>query len=99
MSLFQERARSKKNINSIRNNKNVKLRHNIYLNDKLYFENQVGWVYGFSSGEHSYECVLKNSKEDIIRMSKRTNSLSVNTKQCKLICHNNGWQYSIQKCA
>lgn len=91
------KGKKQKNINSIRNNKNVKLRHGIYLNDKLKFKDQIGWVYGFSSGEHSYECVLKDSEENIIRMPTRTNSLSVNTKQCKLVCHNNGWQYSISR--
>ena len=93
------KGKKQKNVNSTRNNKNVKLRHGIYLNDKLEFENQVGWVYGFSSGEHSYECVLKDNKENIIKMPTRTNSLSVNTRQCKLVCHNDGWQFSLQKCS
>jgi len=90
------KGKKQKNINAVRNNKNVKSRHGIFLNDKLEFEDRVGWVYGFSSGEHSYECVLKDNEEKIIRMQARKNSLSVNTKQCKLICHNNGWQYSIR---
>lgn len=89
------KGRKQKNINANRNNKNVKVRHRIYLNDELKFRDCRGWVYGFSGGEHSYECILKNIDEKIIKMSTRLNSLSVNTKQCKLFCHNNGWQYTI----
>ena len=96
--VIPRKGKKQKNFKSVRNNKNVKMRHCIYLNDKLKFDNQIGWVYGFSSGEHSYECILRDCKNNIIKMLNRVNSLSVNTKQCKLICHNNGWQYSTAKC-
>lgn len=89
------KGKNNKNTTAIRNNKNVKMRHGVWLNDELNYTGVVGWVYGFSSGERSHECILRSINGDIIKMPNRTNSSSVNIRHCILISHNNGWQYRI----
>ena len=91
------KGKNNKNTTAIRNNKNVKARHNIWLNDKLQYQDKCGWVYGYSGGESSYECILRDISGEMIKMTDRKNSLTVNMHRCKLLCHNNGWQYCILK--
>lgn len=86
-----------KNITSSRNNKNVKFKHSFYLNDKVKFNKEVGWVSGFGGGERSKECIVRNIDGEIIKMPSRKNSMTIKMKELDFICHNNNWQYEINK--
>lgn len=83
-----------KNVNAERSNKNVKFKYGIYLNDKVKYNGQTGWVFGFSGGDKSKECIVRNIDGEIIKMPNRNNSLSIKMKELDLICHNNGWSYN-----
>lgn len=85
--------RKSKNINSVRSVKNIKRRNGFYLNDMVKFSGKRCWVYGFSGGEKSTECILRDLHGIIVKMPSRANSLSVNTKEVEFCSHNNNWQY------
>lgn len=78
---------SKKNTSSFRNTKNVKFRNGYHLNDKVKFEDQIGWISGFSSKE----CFLRDINGEIIKTKRRKNNINVNMKEIVLVTHNNGW--------
>ena len=84
-----------KNTRAIRNNKNIKYRNGYYLNDMAKYNGIVGWVYGFSSGKYSRDCILRNIDGEIIKMPTRKNSVTVHMTEAEIICHNNSWQYTI----
>lgn len=88
--------RKEKNVNAERRNKNSPCRAGWFMNDMVYFQNKVGWIYGFSGGEVGKECVLRDINGEIIRDSKRSkNNPNVKFSSLKFICHNNNWQYQI----
>ncbi len=82
-----------KNILQKRNNKNVKYRNGVYLNDMVKYNGIYGWVYGFSGGERSYECLARDVDGNLIKMIDRTNSLSLKRSAFIIMYHNNGWQF------
>lgn len=93
---YPRRFRKNKNINAVRNNKNVPYRNGFYMNDMVECEGNIGWVYGFSGGENGKNCIVRDINNDFIKtsnMSKR--NVNVAMKDLKFICHNNNWQYSI----
>lgn len=88
--------RKEKNVNAERRNKNSPCRAGWFMNDMVYFQNKVGWIYGFSGGESGKECVLRDINGEIIRDSKRTKSNpNIKFSGLKFICHNNNWQHQV----
>lgn len=88
--------RKDKNVNAERKNKNVPYRAGWYMNDMALCEGQIGWIYGFSGGNTSNACVLRDINGSIVRTSTVSkNTPSINTSTLKFICHNNNWQYQI----
>ena len=85
------KGRIHKNIFATRNNKNTKFKQGIYLGDRVLYKNVKGWVYGFSGGNRSRECVIRNIDGAIIKSICRKNSLSINYKDIKVLNHCNGW--------
>lgn len=93
---YPRRFRKNKNINSVRNNKNVPYRNGFYMNDMVECERKIGWIYGFSGGENGKNCIVRDIYGNIIKtqnMSER--NVNVAMKDLKFICHNNNWQYCI----
>jgi hypothetical protein len=89
------KGRSRKNTSAVRSNKNVKYRSGICLNDKVSCFGQVGWVYGFACGVAGKECVVRNISGTIIKTVGRKNSISIATKNLRVFCHNNNWNYCV----
>ena len=75
----------------MRNSKNTKEKLGVYLGDKILFNNQICWVYGFSGGSKSRECVVRNIWGELIKSKQRNNSLSLNYKMFNVQNHSNGW--------
>lgn len=93
---YPRRFRKNKNINSVRNNKNVPYRNGFYMNDMVECEGNIGWVYGFSGGENGKNCIVRDINGDIVKTSNMSErNVNVAMKDLKFICHNNNWQYSI----
>ena len=91
------KGRKVKNILSSRNKKNTKEKLGVYLGDKILFDNQICWVYGFSSGDKSRECVARNISGELVKSTQRKNSLSLNYKTFKVKNHSNGWLHILIK--
>lgn len=91
---FPRKGKSKKNLKSERNNKNVKFRNGFYLGDEVLYNKQRCWVYGFSGGKMGRELIIRNIYGDIVKMPDRKNSLSVSMSCVKLVKHNNSWIYN-----
>jgi hypothetical protein len=89
------RGIKQKNVNQVRNNKNVKYRNGYYLNDEVVYNGKHGWVYGYSGGEKSREFLVKDINGEMIRMENRKASLTLNGGCINLGSHNNGWQYAV----
>ena len=89
------RGIKQKNVNQVRNNKNVKYRNGHYLNDEVVYNGKHGWVYGYSGGEKSREFLVKDINGEMIRMENRKASLTLNGGCINLKSHNNGWQYAV----
>lgn len=87
------KGRSAKNTSQKRNNKNVKYRNGTYLNDKVVYQGNIGWVYGFSGGETGYQAILRDTSGNYIRPDGKENLIHINMKKANVLCHNNGWQY------
>lgn len=88
--------RKEKNVNAERRNKNVPCRDGWFMNDMVYFNGNIGWIYGFSGGDMGKECVLRDINGEIIRDSRRVKcNPNVKFFDLKFICHNNNWQYKI----
>lgn len=88
--------RKEKNVNLERKIKNVPSRNGWYMNDMVIFDNNIGWIYGFSGGEKGKECVIRDIYGENIRDSRRVKyNPNVKFMDLKLICHNNNWQYQI----
>lgn len=85
------KGRKIKNILSLRNKKNTKQKLGVYLGDKILFDNQICWVYGFSGGDKSRECVARNISGELIKSKQRKNSLSLNYNSFHVCNHSNGW--------
>ena len=83
------KGRKTKNTTAKRNSKNTKSSKGFFLNDLVEFEGQKAYIYGFS-GE--YNCYLKNINDEYIT-KKDKNYKNVNLSECKLINHNNNWQF------
>lgn len=83
------KGRKTKNITAKRNSKNTKSSKGFFLNDLVEFENQKAYISGFL-GETT--CYLKDLKNNYIT-KKGKNYKNVNLSECKLINHNNNWQF------
>ena len=77
-----------KNVNAVRNNKNVKYSSGFYLNDKVNVFGKIGWISGFCSGG----CYVKDIEDNYITMPNK-NYKQVGFKRLVLMCHNNNWQF------
>lgn len=79
-----------------RKNKNVPCKVGWFMNDMVLCEGKVGWIYGFSGGDKSKDCVLRDINGDIItNASRKANCPCTRLSSLKLICHNNNWQYTV----
>lgn len=83
------KGRKVKNTTAKRNNKNTKSSKEFFLNDLVEFENQKGYISGFT-GKTS--CYLKNIQGHYLT-KKGKNYKRINLSECKQICHNNNWQF------
>ena len=77
-----------KNVNAVRNNKNVKYSSGFYLNDKVNAFGKIGWISGFCSGG----CYVKDIEDNYITTPNK-NYKQVGFKRLVLMCHNNNWQF------
>lgn len=89
------KGKKAKNVESVRNNKNVKYRNGYYLGDKVLYNGTCGWIYGYSGGERSKEFLVRDINGDVLKMKSRKNSLTLNGSVIKLIQHENNWQHII----
>ena len=88
--------RKSKNINAERRNKNVPHKAGWYMNDMAICESKIGWIYGFSGGNSSNDCVLRDIKGNTItNSSRKENCPNCRLSSLKLLCHNNNWQYIV----
>lgn len=78
-----------KNTESKRNVKNVKYLKGFYLNDRVMLFDAVGYITGFTGSGMAY--VKGIDGEYITSPGKPYKQVSL--KDCKLINHNNNWQY------
>lgn len=83
------KGRKTKNITAKRNNKNTKSSKDFFLNDLVKFESQKAYISGFSSKN---ACYLKDLKNNYIT-KKGKSYKQINLSECKLINHNNNWQF------
>lgn len=83
------KGRKTKNIDAKRNNKNTKSSKGFYLNDLVEFEGQKAYISGFTS---TAACYLKNIEGEYV-MKKSKKYRNINLSDCKLINHNNNWQF------
>jgi hypothetical protein len=89
------KGRSQKNILATRNSKNTKYRKGFYLGDKVRYEDQTGWVYGFAGGErYGKECVVRDITGNYIKKIGRKESCTIDIKCLTVVCHNNNWIYN-----
>jgi hypothetical protein len=90
------RWKTKKNINSVRSAKNTKERFGFYLGDKVEYNGEIGWIYGFAGGEkYGKECLVRDINGDLIKMTDRKASLTIAMSKLKVLNHNNGWNYKL----
>lgn len=90
--------RKEKNVNAERRNKNVPSKAGWFMNDMVNCEGKVGWIYGFSGGNDSNDCVLRDINKNIItNASRKANCPCARLSSLKLLCHNNNWQYAVLK--
>ena len=85
------RKRKGKNTTQIRNERNVKYFKGFYRGDKVFVNNQYGYIYGFKKNIHVY--VKDIDKNNIIMPHQKTKI--INLKYLKFTCHNNNWHYGI----
>lgn len=90
--------RKNKNVNAERRNKNVPYKAGWFMNDMAICEGKIGWIYGFSGGSVSKDCVFRDVYGNIItNASRKANCPCTRLSSLKLICHNNNWQYIVLK--
>ena len=83
------KGRKTKNTTAKRNSKNTKSSKGFFLNDLVEFENQRGYISGFSG---KATCYLQDINGKYIT-KKDKNYKQVNLSECRLINHNNNWQF------
>lgn len=95
-SLHEQRPRKglkQKNIELKRNCKNVKERNGFQLSEKVKFNGEVGWVYGFACGENGRYCVVRNIDGEIIRDPEHQSATYISMAKLEHMSYNNGWTY------
>lgn len=101
------KGKKEKNITQRRNNKNVKTRNGIYLNDKVDYHGKIGWIYGYSGGEGylrkngtrgkaGKDCIVRDIDGELLREEGKVNSFKINLDKFTVLNHNNGWQYAMR---
>ena len=83
------KGRKTKNTTSKRNNKNTKSSKGFFLNDLVEFEGQNAYISGFTG---TSACYLKDIAGNYIA-KKGKNYKNINLSECRLINHNNNWQF------
>lgn len=83
------KGRKSKNIESKRNNKNVKQLRGWFLNDEVICFDQRGWISGFAGTSSAYIININGEYIQIPNKSYKQVTLS----SLKLISHNANWQY------
>lgn len=83
------KGRKTKNITAKRNSKNTKFSKGFFLNDLVEFKSQKAYISGFAG---KTACYLKNINGEYV-IQKGKNYKHVNLLSCKLINHNNNWQF------
>ena len=83
------KGRKAKNTTAKRNSRNTKSAKGFFLNDLVEFEGQKAYISGFTG---TTACYLKNINEEYIT-KKGKNYKNVNLSECRLINHNNNWQF------
>jgi hypothetical protein len=71
-----------------RNKKNTKCSNGFFLNDKVSFFGEIGWIRGFSV----YGAYIKNSNDNFI-LTPNKKYKYIRFKDLKVINHNNNWQW------
>lgn len=87
------KGRKAPNTTQKRDSKNAKERRGRYLNDEVVCFGKRGWISGFSG---VYSAYILDSDGQNIQMPNK-NYRRVNLSDVVRICHNNTWQYSVQK--
>lgn len=83
------KGRSIKNVGAKRNGKNTKSYKGFFLNDKVVFDNKVGWISGFCDGS----CYVQDIFGNYITMYSK-NYKQITISRCKLINKNNSWRFA-----
>lgn len=85
------KGRKKPNRTQRRNAKNTKKLQGFFLNDKVRFNNKVGFITGFTGKTMGY---IKNIHGEYITNPGKSYK-QVKLSDCELISHNNNWQYAV----
>lgn len=83
------KGRSIKNVGAKRNGKNTKSYKGFFLNDKVVFDNKVGWISGFCDGS----CYVQDIFGNYITIYSK-NYKQITISRCKLINKNNSWRFA-----
>lgn len=83
------KGRNTKNTTAKRNSKNTKSSRGFILNDLVEFEGKKAYISGFAG---NYACYLKDIVGNHIA-KKCKNYEIINLSECRLINHNNNWQF------
>lgn len=85
------KGRKAKNVSAKRNVKNVRHLKGFYLNDRVELFNTTGYITGFTGTGMAYVTGIDGKY-----ITKRGKAYKqINLKDCKLLNHNNNWQYCI----
>ena len=83
------KGRKAKNTSAKRNSKNTKSSKEFFLNDLVEFEGRKAYISGFTG---TAACYLKDIKDEYVT-KKGKSYKQVNLSECKLLNHNNNWQF------
>lgn len=83
------KGRKNKNTTQKRNSKNTKQVKGFYLNDKILYNNQIGFITGFTGKS---ACYIKDIWNNYITIPNK-NYKQVNLKELVFTEHNNNWSY------
>ena len=83
------KGRGKKNTEVKRNSKNTKSYKGFFLNDKVVFDNKVGWISGFCNSS----CYIQDIFGNYITMGGK-NYKQVAISKCRVLSKNNNWRFA-----
>ena len=86
------KGRKSPNTTQKRNSKNTKELRGWHLNDEVAYLNKCGWISGFT-GSSAY---VQNINGEYMQIPGK-NYKPITLSRLKNVCHNNNWQYFVQK--